>query len=146
MKDAKETSILIKHDDKTVLVDTTSRGMASTLLRRGFEEITEKSSVPYRRFRGAERQIGFRGATKRKVAQATVDALKKARVTKKAKGGQLMAGEHMTYVESLLRALKAYDEAAEKFLAKVEDGRARSMVTYYDLKRCHALSKEAQEQ
>lgn len=47
-----------------------------------------------------------------------------------------------TRIETLRDALETYDVAAEKFISKVESGRARSMETYNDLKQALAKSKE----
>lgn len=44
--------------------------------------------------------------------------------------------------EQMLEVLNDYDAAADKFIAKVQDGRARSHETYADLRACRAMSKE----
>ena len=46
-------------------------------------------------------------------------------------------------ITSLLQALKKYDEAAEKFIEKVESGRAHSKETYADLKAALETSRLA---
>lgn len=55
-----ETAITIDHEAHVMLVDTTQAGIASQLLRCGFQETTRPSSRPYRRFRGQADQIRFR--------------------------------------------------------------------------------------
>lgn len=45
--------------------------------------------------------------------------------------------------KSLLRALANYDAAAEKFIKKVDTGRALSSETYADLRKALMKSKEA---
>lgn len=44
-------------------------------------------------------------------------------------------------LDELRDALADYDVAADKFIAKVESGRARSRETYADLKACRAWGK-----
>lgn len=85
MPEIKETSILIDHETGKVLIDTNVRGVASTLLRRGFVEFGGKNSIPYRRFEGVERQVSFRGAVKKKGARAT---MVKVRGAKRARTGK----------------------------------------------------------
>ncbi len=60
-----ETAITVDHDEKTCRVDTSVRGVAAKLLRRGFVEVTKPNSTPYRRFLGQARQISFLGSQKR---------------------------------------------------------------------------------
>lgn len=47
-------------------------------------------------------------------------------------------------IDKLRYALRLYDRAAEKFIAKVDRGDARSTETYRDLKDALKTSKEAQ--
>jgi cell shape-determining protein MreC len=43
----------------------------------------------------------------------------------------------------LREALEEYNKAASKFIAKVKDGRARSVETYADLNYCILVAEEA---
>jgi hypothetical protein len=43
-------------------------------------------------------------------------------------------------ITRLRGVVAAYNDAADKFIAKVESGRARSQETYADLKACRALA------
>lgn len=45
--------------------------------------------------------------------------------------------------QELVKALEAYDDAADKFFAKVETGQARSVETYRELTAAQALSLKA---
>ncbi len=55
-----ETAITIDHEDGTCRVDTTKRGLATTLTRAGFKELGDSRSLPYRRFLGNADQVRFR--------------------------------------------------------------------------------------
>lgn len=46
--------------------------------------------------------------------------------------------------KELLQVLSDYNAAADKFIAKVETGRARSVETYADLKACRAKAREVE--
>ncbi len=55
-----ETVITIDHETGECRVDTSMRGIATELRRRGFKDITRPESAPYRRFVGQADQIKFR--------------------------------------------------------------------------------------
>jgi len=46
------------------------------------------------------------------------------------------------YIDQLLHVLKQYNKAAKKFIDKVETGKAKSVETYNDLKKCYELSNK----
>ena len=43
-------------------------------------------------------------------------------------------------VELMMDVIRAYDAAADKFIAKVENGQANSRRTYRELKECREMS------
>ena len=79
-----ETAITIDHETGVCLADTTVRGIASQLVRRGFEAVTKPTSAPYRRFRGEARQVAFRPPKGKRPARGF--ALKKTPRTDVATG------------------------------------------------------------
>ncbi len=76
-----ETAIIIDHEQDTALVDTTVRSMATALKRRGFKEVGDRRSLPYRRFLGHADQIRLRSP---KGQRGTKGAAGKQRTTPKA--------------------------------------------------------------
>lgn len=59
---AYETCVCLDHTAGTLRVDTTVRGVATKLLRLGFQEVKSPHSAPYRRFTGQPKQLSFRKA------------------------------------------------------------------------------------
>lgn len=54
-----------------------------------------------------------------------------------------MTPEIQDLIDNMKRALRAYDAAADKFIRKVQNGEARSVETYSDLRVARELSKQA---
>lgn len=48
----RETVIMVDYDSGVIRIDTTKESDASKARRKGFTEITQKNSRPYRRFTG----------------------------------------------------------------------------------------------
>lgn len=60
MADIRETSLTIDHDMRIVMIDTTEKGMATLFRKIGLEEITDKSSRHFFRFKGNSDLIRIR--------------------------------------------------------------------------------------
>lgn len=85
-----ETSISICHEDLTCRVDTTMRGVAASLLRAGFQEVTKPTSAPYRRFVGQADQVRFRKPKGQRISRQQAE--RRAEVLARARKAKIQAG------------------------------------------------------
>lgn len=60
----------------------------------------------------------------------------------KALAGARQSAAPVEASPALMELLRDYDAAADKFIAKVQSGRARSVETYADLRACRAMSRD----